>query len=612
MMVQKRGVFSLMVTESGRNESEDKAPPTVRAQLASPPKGPVRRLLSVWPILSAENRVSALVAFEEAYDNDPDRAFGSEYASDAALFWIVHRFRGSRRWRCADPVLDRLHSKLMTATRTQSPFAEARARLGLGLDDADISTKDLLAEIRRQKEHYNALMVRQNAAFTLFLGWLRGHADRYSPLVASLFLYLFFKKTAAAEAGRTLWRSQGRRVSAVVIGCSLFGWCVVSKPRSSATQSAIGAIDGGAETGDLVSRSPVEPDAAIPALLGTDAAELHVGSIDVRGEPLFHLLALSQNVRMQRVAGEAPRILRQGWRDMEGIGVVSAEYVDQWRRVDALDARASAQAIAGDFEGALTTYLEGVKARGATRPWPPFTTMNDIDSFILTALGRHSNKYPIPASSPFDGPAVLGMTQYELGLGNEAAGEITEALAWYGRAIWRQVVMPVAVQDEGAEHLAASRWGFLLNLSAMYEDAAQRAGRLAARLVQERRAAMSNGLVVWYESGLLRATWLTPVLPAACDAGDPGADRPSYHFGQVWRVSTEFDGVIDEQTSVAYLNGVLVRRAVVLPSTSRRARLVVHFQLDGVYTGPCADVVVAAEVCMSGSGEFMPLAACPG
>lgn len=566
--------------------------------------------MAVWPMLSAENKVKALLAFEEAYDNDPERAFGSEYASDTALFWIVHRLRGLRLWRCAADVLDRLHAKLMTAARTQSPFAEARARLGLGVNDADISTKELLAEIRRQKDHYNAFMVRQNAAFTLFLAWLRDRTDRFGPLVAALFLFLFSRNTAAADVGRRLSR---RFAAAIVIAAiTVLGWCIAGKPRSCATQSPRGIGDGGVEQGDAVGGTEPSPDAPFPVSPRRDATSVNDAFIDVRQEPLFHLLALSQDARIQRVEGEAPRILRQGWRDPDEIGVVAAEYVDQWRRVDALDARASAKAVAGDFEGAIAAYLDAMTARQATSTWPPFTTMSDVDTFILTALGRHSNKYPIPASSPFDGPAVLGMTQYELGLGNEAAGVLTEAIAWYGSTLWRQTVTSTAVQDERATHLAATRWGFLLDLSTMYEDAAQRAGRLTARLVQERRAAMSNGLVVWYEQGFLRAAWLAPALPAVCDVGDPGKDRPSFHLGQAWRVSTEFNGTFDEQTSLAHMNAGLVRRPVVLPATSKRARLIVHFQLDGVDTGPCADVAVAVDLCMTGSGEFIPLAACPG
>lgn len=559
-------------------------------------------------MLSAENKVAAILAFEEAYDDDPDRAFGSEYASDTALFWVIHRLRGSRRWRCAADVLDRLHSKLMKVARTQSPFAEARARLGLGPNDADISTKDLLTEIRRQKDHYNALMVRQNAAFTLFLTWLQVRADRYGPLVAGLFLFLFFRKTATAGVARSLSR---RTAAAIVVSAlTTLGWCVAGTPRSCATQSRRGLRDGNVAPGDAVGGALPQSDAASNVSPELDAAAGNVDSIDVRQEPLFHMLALSQDAHIQRVSGEAPRILRQGWRDRDEIGVVAAKYVDQWRRVDALDARASAQAVAGDFEGAISTYIEAIQARERPGAWPPFTTMADVDAFILTALGRHSNKYPIPAWSPFDGPAVLGMTQYELGLGNEAAGVLTEALGWYGSTLWRQTVTSVAVQDEGAAHLAASRWGFLLDLSTMYEEAAQRAGRLAARLVQERRAAMSNGLVVWYEQGFLRAAWLTPTLPAACDVGDPTRDRPSYHLGQAWRVSTEFNGAFDEQTSLAHLTSGLVRRSVVLPATARRARLVVHFQLEGVQSGACADVTVAIDFCFAASGVAPP-DACP-
>ncbi|MEQ1734984.1 MAG: hypothetical protein ABL886_00975 [Rhodoglobus sp.] len=584
---------------------------------------PNDRFTNAWrEIEEPEQRLLALRALQDGYDRYRELAFGSQLQAAAVLNWAVVRL-GMSWIGDADEgrkVMVGLRERLTTAYKTNNIFSGALASLCVTpeevnpqavMDAMDVGTyKNLM-----QRQHHGLRMFHNR-----FVPRKYEHLRPLLPAFPTLLVFILVSlwrgvKNAAAGTAAAIKTLSSRHRAATAVS-ALLGLAVIvwylgrCNPLDEGSDRAATRVTPDASVGDTSDPDPQRADAA--QMSADEATQLTPPGNDVRAlrplmeEPFFQLKTLGQSMTMNHVPGRAPSIPTQGWRRQSALDVVPAEYQDQWSRVQELDRRASEQARAGGFRAALATFEELLTETDRRDGWNELSVTPDVAQYIFTALGRRIGLRRVDYNSPFDGPAVLGMTQYETGRGYEDHGQYTEALESYASSMWRGLIAPASVRIARAASFAASNWGFLLNVGEMYDDARARAARLAAELVSAERAVLSDdGLAVWFTGAELRAAWIDPILPEVCDVGEPGPDHPAYHLGQAWKVSTEYDGVWDEQTSLAHLNASIVHRPATAPSTPRRAKLIVHRSLEATRIRECVDIVVAVEFCFMSDGRLL-------
>jgi hypothetical protein len=119
--------------------------------------------------------------------------------------------------------------------------------------------------------------------------------------------------------------------------------------------------------------------------------------------------------------------------------------------------------------------------------------------------------------------------------------------------------------------------------------------------------------VLGFSEPSLIAVALDPKLPVVCKPDDKGPDHPVYHFGERWRISTDYEGAVVLQEDQTIRNSGIVRRSASLPFMPTRKNLVVHWRLESTDAARavCSDLTTTLEFCFWPDGDLTDVQSCP-
>lgn len=409
-------------------------------------RGPVAHVKATWLFFTPEQKREALLAFQEAYDDHSEMAFGSELQADAALFWIVLRLRGRRSWRSCEAILDGMRERLTPVLGGQQPFKAAIERLGA--DAAEVEPKQVLKEIRgADRKAYDALMVRQNAGFLELHGWVKAKGLKLGPYVVVILVLLGFGRAKKAAAS-----------AAVVLGIALLAWCSLDPARQDAGAPA---REGRREPEAAeYASSPLDKDAAARPLeasgSGCDRLDHEYRRREcflARGEALTRtdadeaLAAFQAGLQVPRWQDDSiPELAAEKWKDTRG-RVFELQQVQMERGASSIYYRRR------QFKEARDAYRRSFDIRRALPQESLPLLMSADECFIMMAMerkhvGAHAaarareecvTNYPGDSRLPFD---------YESGLAYLAKDQHQQAAIGFMRQIfWSNYDFPTQREE---------------------------------------------------------------------------------------------------------------------------------------------------------------------
>lgn len=324
----------------------------------------------------------------------------------------------------------------------------------------------------------------------------------------------------------------------------------------------------------------------------------------VVGEPLLHMLLLSQSIRIEWGDIENAKI---GWKDWGYLLGFPESDPERWARVAALDDVASTQARNGNHREALSTFEEYLKAKEGL--WSI-----DVDCYLRLALERRAGVAPSEDCQEYapNGPKVLGLLAYELALLHEGRGELEKAFTLFGDVVWTALTLSSADREVGG-HLAKSNWRHLGTLESIHQSAGDGMARVGKRLEERGDAVVGDELVI----ALSRCAKCTPpyrLIPAVhqlrrfseCLSMSRSANAVA---SNEWEVSIE----ISDGSGVMEMHGPIFQSPWLdAPSEPKILTILVRMsQLNNAdERGACDVIEMKLSVCMTPEPRLVPADSC--